>query len=61
MKWMCSECGSKEIEQQSSVWVPMNDPDAEPTDWIFEDRYWCPNCDFECGVKMVEEDAKEGV
>ena len=61
MKYICSECGSDAIEQQASVWTPMNGQDAEPTDWIFEDNYWCPNCDFECGVKQVEEDAKEGV
>jgi len=54
MNWICSECGSDEIEQQSSVWTPMNGQDAEPTDWIFEDNYWCPKCDFECTAKQVD-------
>ena len=56
MKWKCSTCGSEEIEQQSSVWTPMNDHDAEPSDWIFEDNYWCPKCDFECFPEEVEEE-----
>ena len=54
MKWICSECGSDEIEQQSNVWAKMNAPDDFPTDWIYEDNYWCPNCDFECTAKQVD-------
>jgi len=56
MKWKCSTCGSEEIEQQSSVWAKMNAPDDFPTDWIYEDNYWCPNCDFECMAEEVEEE-----
>ena len=54
----CSECNSDSIEQQSSVWTPMNGEDSEPTDWIYEDNYWCPDCDSECIPIEDGKDAK---
>jgi len=56
--YRCSECGSDEIERKSSVWTFMNGEDSEPTTWIYEDNYWCPNCDLECGPIEDGKDAK---
>lgn len=58
MKYVCAECGSDEIEQQAIVWVPMNDPDAPPSDWINEKNYFCPECGLECIPKEIEDESK---
>ena len=53
---ICSECKGKDIHQQGSVMVPINEP-IEPKldDLWMDDYYWCMDCEMECTIEEVEE------
>ena len=53
---ICSECGGRDIHQQGSVMVPINEP-IEPklNDLWMDDYYWCMDCEEECIIEEVEE------
>lgn len=58
IKEVCSECGGSNIEQQITMMVDPNDP-PEQLDWndvVFDDYYWCKDCENDCGVDEVAND-----
>ena len=50
MIYVCDTCGSENIEQAHTVYIPMNEPasldDIEGDAYYAEDRYWCPDCNI---------------
>ena len=52
---ICSDCGGRDIHQQGSVMVPINEP-IEPKldDLWMDDYYWCMDCEEECTIEEVE-------
>ena len=57
MKTVCKKCGSDKITQQATIMVNPNDIE-NGLNWdsvMWEDYFWCDNCEDECGPKEVEQ------
>ena len=51
MNWKCDKCGSKEVQQEFSVMLPMNSEDGWEQaieNCYGNDFYYCEQCDDEC-------------
>ena len=57
MKVVCKKCGSDKIEQQATIMVNPNDIE-NGLNWdsvMWEDYFWCDNCEDECDSKEEEQ------
>ncbi len=57
--WKCNDCGSTEVDQEWSFFVPMNDDGADMGDEMGEgypsDSFWCKECDAQTSPIRDEE------
>jgi hypothetical protein len=58
---ICSKCNGKDIHQQGTVMVPINESKSQSKaakilfDCWMDDYYWCMDCLEECSIEEVEE------
>ena len=65
MDWKCDKCGSKEVQQEYSVMLPMNSEDGWEQaieNCYGNDFYWCEDCELECDpIRDEDQDPEVGV
>ena len=65
MDWKCDKCGSKKVQQEYSVMLPMNSEDGWEQaieNCYGNDFYWCTECDEECDpIRDDDQDPEVGV
>ena len=57
--WICEKCGSKEVQQEFSVMLPMNSEDGWEQaieNCYGNDFYYCEQCDDECDPIRKQEE-----
>ena len=57
---ICSECKGKDIHQQGTIMLPINESNMvyNLDDLEWDNYYWCMDCDLECIIEEVEDNEK---
>jgi len=50
--WVCQECKSKDVYQEATQMLNLNDDDGFGGDLNYTDFFWCNSCDDECKVEQ---------
>lgn len=54
--WVCSECGSTNVQTKMWVYLNTNEPDSEVSDGEAQDN-WCCDCGTHCDISQDEVDS----